>query len=326
MRPTSLAALPLALAVAAATSCSKESPTGPTTLGNVTCGSADQSVCPRAGLTLGFNGTTATPTIALANASTTVTATSSAYEVTGTTSATLPGYWLVVVGGNLRAWGQMGVLTGAFIADIPLFCGQQAVLFRFDNGSGTSYWYSNVTLRNCTTPLFRAQLTWDTNEDDTLNSDMDLHLIRPGGTMNGDSDCFFADCKVIEVPAGLEWGATGPAGNPSLDVDNVIGFGPENITIQSAPDPGAFPVIVYNYSGFAGTHPTVKIFFNDVEVARYTSAQPVDWPNNAYWYVATVDIANQVITAKNTYSGTPPVAPLARSIAMPRKLAAPFRR
>jgi hypothetical protein len=312
MTSARIAVVPLALALAAMWSCKNDS-TGPGNLGNITCGTADQAVCPPGNLSLGFNGTTGSPSITPVDSRTAITVNSSAYDVGGTTSSTSDGYWFVVVGGALKSWGVIPVISGTYAATVPLFCGQQGIIYRFDNGSARSYWSARVTLGNCSTPLFRAQLTWDTYTDDTLNSDMDLHLVRPGGSTNTANDCYYSNCQ----GGGLDWGASGTAGDPYLDVDNTIGFGPENITLASGPEAGTYRVIVRNYSGYAGTHATVKLFFNDVEQVRYTSAA-LDWPNNEYWTVATVNIQNQIITAVGTYSSTPPTAPGVRPVAVTR--------
>jgi hypothetical protein len=310
MRLTRIATVPLALAALAALSCSK-SETGPSAnLGTITCSSADASVCPPAGLALGFNGAAGSPSITPADASTSFSVTSSAYTVSGSTNSTTSGYWFLVVGGNLSAWGRIGVTGGTYYAEIPLFCGQQAVVYRFDNASGRSYWYANATLTGCSTPAFRAQLTWDTGP---FSSDIDLHLVRPGGTPETQDDCYYSNCV---PPDTLDWGAAGPTGNPTLDVDNTEGYGPENI-ILSNPQTGTYRVIVRNYNGVANTHATVKLFFNDIEQFRDTSVV-LDSAHD-YWTVATVDIQNKVITPVNTYSDTTPAVQVARAVAQPPK-------
>ncbi len=306
MRLVRLGAVPLALAALAVASCKKDS-TGPAqNLGTITCSSADASVCPPAGLTLGFNGTTGSPTITPLDASTNISVSNSAYDVIGTTNSAANGYWFVVISGTLRAWGVITVSSGAYAATVPLFCGQQGIVYRFDNGSARSFWYASATLTNCAVAAFRAQLTWDTNTNDSINSDIDLHLVKPSGTTNDAlTDCYYANCTPDDTP--LDWGATGSAGNPSLDVDNTVGYGPENITL-SGPESGTYRVIVKNYSGVWTTHATVKIYFNDVEVYRNTSVA-LDWPSHEYWTVANVDIVNHTYTAVNTYSATAPAAP-----------------
>lgn len=331
MRLARIAAVPLALAALAALSCSKsETSSSTNSLGAITCSSNDQSVCPPSSLTLGFNGSSGTPSITPVDNRTNISVSSSGYIVAGTTNSTAAGYWFDVVGGTLRAWGAVGIGPNAlrasvrngvaatdstvpFYAEVPLFCGQQSLVYRFDNGSGHSYWSANVTLTNCSTPLFRAQLTWDTFTNDSINSDIDLHLVRPTGSTNTANDCYYADCQ----GGGLDWGASGASGDPYLDVDNTVGFGPENITLTSGPESGTYRVIIHNYSGVWSTHATVKLFFNDVEAARYTSLA-LDYPNNEWWSVATVDIQNKIITAVNTYSSAVPTVRGAQAVADPR--------
>jgi hypothetical protein len=301
MRFTRIAALPLALTALAVWSCKKDS-TGPSNnLGTITCSASDASVCPPAGLTVGFNGTSGTPTITPADASTSISVSTSGYAIGGTTNSTVNGYWFIVIGGTLRAWGIITVSGGAYSAEVPLFCGQQAIVYRFDNTAGHSYWYVSATLTGCATASFRAQLTWDTGPS---GSDLDLHLVRPGGSTNTSNDCYYANCTPSDTP--LDWGAAGAAGNPLLDVDNTQGYGPENITLSGA-ETGTYRVIIRNFNNVASTHATVKIYFNDVEQFRLTSVA-MD-PPNTYWTVANVDIVNHLVTSVNTYSSTAPTAP-----------------
>ncbi|MGD0484786.1 MAG: hypothetical protein ABSB58_09075 [Gemmatimonadales bacterium] len=215
------------------------------------------------------------------------------------------GYWFLVTDGTLRAWGVLTVSGGTFTGEIPLFCGAQGILYRLDNASGHSYWSVNVTLTGCTTAAFRAQLTWDTGPS---GSDIDLHLLRPGGSMFSSNDCYYGNCKVSIIPTGLEWGATGTAGNPSLDVDNTSGYGPENTTVVPGAETGDYRVIIDNFNGVLSTHATVKLYFNDVELARYTSLALDYSSSREYWEVAKVNILTHTITPVNTYSATPPVA------------------
>lgn len=313
MRPTRLAAIPLCLALTAVVACKKDSTTGPSGAGNIACSSADQlalTFCPPSGMHLGLNGAAGTPTIAPTNSNTNVSVATTSFTATGTTNATGNGYWLLVTSGNLRSWGVLTVSGGSFSGDIPLFCGAQVIAFSFSNATGRAYWVANVTLTGCTTPAFRAQLTWDTGPS---SSDIDLHLLRPGGSSNTTNDCYYANCQ----GGGLSWGAAGAAGDPILDVDNTAGYGPENIFITSGPETGDYRVIVYNYNGVASTKATVKIFFDDVEQTRYTSLT-LDSPRN-WWEVAKVNILTGQITTVNTYSSTPPVAAGAAAVAAPVK-------
>lgn len=313
MRSTRLAAIPLCLTLTAVLACKKDNTTGPSGGGNITCSAADQAAltfCPPSGMSLGLNGAAGTPTIAPANSNTNVSVATTSFTASGTTNATANGYWLLVTSGTVRSWGVLTVSGGSFSGDIPLFCGAQVLAFTFSNATGRAYWVANVTLTGCTQSAFRAQLTWDTGP----SSDIDLHLLRPGGSMNSGDDCYYGNCQGVP----LEWGAAGAAGNPILDVDDVEGYGPENIFIVSGAEAGEYRVVVHNYDDSPSTRATVKLFFNDVEAARFTSAA-LDSPNNTYWEVAKVRITTSQITTVNTYSSTPPVGAFRAAIAAPAK-------
>jgi hypothetical protein len=107
-------------------------------------------------------------------------------------------------------------------------------------------------------------------------SDLDLHLLRPGGTA-GDYGTCPGGCEVMTTPDGgvptvenrcfedgdtyadtcrqlgtdcafanryPEWGEVGRADDPRLDVDDVRGFGPEVITLNNPAD-GTYTAVVH---------------------------------------------------------------------------------
>ena len=81
------------------------------------------------------------------------------------------------------------------------------------------------------------QLVWSTpgddNEADDLGSDLDIHLRHPAGRAWSTSplDCYFANNSP-------DWGPAGAAGNPTLDIDDVAGAGPENINLERPEETG----------------------------------------------------------------------------------------
>ncbi len=291
-------------ALVAVTSCKTTDSTG---LGAITC--TDSPVCPPSTVAAGYNGTTGSPTITPTSSNTSFSTSSSSFTATGSTSGTLNGYWLLVQNGTVRAWGVLAVSGGFFAGDIPLFCGDQRVVYAFTNASGTAYYLVNVTLTGCSgASQFRVQLSWVSDP----TSDLDLHLIRPAGVFASGNDCYYANCQ----GTGLDWGVTGAAGNPVLDVDDTEGFGPENIYLASGAETGQYRVVIHDFDGTIGEIATVRIYFGDVEAAKYTSLA-MNASDHRYWEVAQVNVLTHVITTVNTYGSSAPATAGAAPAAVP---------
>jgi hypothetical protein len=96
-------------------------------------------------------------------------------------------------------------------------------------------------------------------------SDLDLHLVGPGGTLGDYGSCpgscpdlalcseesddnvdvcrsFGLDCAFAN--RSPEWGAVGRADDPRLDIDDVRGDGPEVVSLNAPPD-GTYRVVVH---------------------------------------------------------------------------------
>ncbi|MEQ9502648.1 MAG: choice-of-anchor D domain-containing protein [Deltaproteobacteria bacterium] len=89
-----------------------------------------------------------------------------------------------------------------------------------------------------------AILTWNTNQHD-----VDIHLVRGGGSTFSNDDCYYANLSP-------DWGvANDQTDNPFLDVDDLDGFGPETINL-GASAPGTYEVWVHFYSSDILNRPT----------------------------------------------------------------------
>lgn len=122
--------------------------------------------------------------------------------------------------------------------------------------------------------IIHVQLTWNTNE-----GDMDLHLVRPGGSLWSSGDCYFSN----KTP---NWGTFG---RPRLDIDRQRGYGPENINLND-PGTGTYKVYVHYWNTWGETRTvgvTVRIYIWGNLEKTYT----YNWPRadrHKRWHVADI--------------------------------------
>jgi uncharacterized protein YfaP (DUF2135 family) len=146
-----------------------------------------------------------------------------------------------------------------------------------------------------------VQMVWDTD-----GNDLDLHLLNQVGSadragsngwFNLVNDCYYRNC----AGGGLDWGVAGfTPDNPRLDIDNVVGYGPENINIAQ-PASGRYTVGVHYYcsNGVGPSHATVRIYCMGVE--KFESNPPETMTDTGFfWDVVFVDWPGCVITPLGT--------------------------
>jgi hypothetical protein len=148
------------------------------------------------------------------------------------------------------------------------------------------------------------QLSWDSPV-----GDLDLHVIQEDvqgrycsrgvapGAMTEDcgpavvQDCYYSSCRPFSElrPDWDSDGVAGSGGDPSLDVDDLCGFGPENTNVDF-PAAGRYLIGVdhFGFTGCAGTGSaiaTVRIYSYGQLVAEHVK----ELNEGDFWEVAVVD-------------------------------------
>ena len=114
--------------------------------------------------------------------------------------------------------------------------------------------------------------------------DMDIHLLAPGGQLQTNLDCYYANCR-----SGLNWGdPDNPLNNPLLDYDDIPGTGPENINIAEPAD-GLYTVVVHDFPGsvYMPANPTTVNIYIDGQLV-WSGTKDIEGEDD-YVYFATID-------------------------------------
>jgi len=125
-----------------------------------------------------------------------------------------------------------------------------------------------------------VSLVWN-----TPGTDLDLHLVSEGeggAFWTEPYDCFFLNTNP-------DWGVAGErADDPSIDIDDVDGHGPENANLNQPLDGKRYHVYVHYYDdyGQGASTATVRIYLNGE--LRYEGIKVLDG-TGAAWDVATID-------------------------------------
>jgi hypothetical protein len=141
------------------------------------------------------------------------------------------------------------------------------------------------------------QLVWDTPNDtdvaDGWGSDVDLHYLNSGGTW---FDTFF---DVYYLNMTNDWGGVGPHDDPSLDIDDTDGDGPENIN-HHQPDGGQSYTVGVHYfddHGFGPSDVTVRIYIRGQQAYEYRNMRMN--LKDEFWDVASIEVPSYHIQAIN---------------------------
>lgn len=136
-----------------------------------------------------------------------------------------------------------------------------------------------------------VQLVWDTPGDedqtDDVGTNLDLHYAQKGAAWH---DPLF---DVHSENMNPDWGAEGPSDDPSLDIDDTDGAGPENVNHAPGQAGAEYYTVGVHYvaeNGLGDSYATVRIFidgtlvyenrdkFLDFEGQIWTVAR-IHWPS-----------------------------------------------
>lgn len=159
--------------------------------------------------------------------------------------------------------------------------GDYAVQLSVTNSIGVRSAPKTCAFTAIPTEDLHVELTWSTGA-----ADLDLHLLDSGGQFFVNPD----DCNWCNQGPG--WGASGTADDPSLDLDDREGYGPENINID-APADGTYAIKVHYFTdnGDTTTTATVKVYLYGVLAGEASEALTRDkvwdagevaWPDAVY--------------------------------------------
>ncbi len=142
------------------------------------------------------------------------------------------------------------------------------------------------------------QMVWDTptdaNQTDNDGTDVDLHFRHPLGTWD------VAPYDIYWANRTADWGVAGDdADDPSLDIDDVTGAGPENINMGGAEDGAIYQIGAYYFAanGYGVSNVSVRIYIRGVQQFEQL-AVPLTGTGE-FWLVASLEAPAMTITDAN---------------------------
>lgn len=146
--------------------------------------------------------------------------------------------------------GSQASLTNLVSPNTSLFAdiaGTYEVQLQVENQLGIRSAPDRCTIDAVPTDALHVELTWD-----TAHADLDLHLLQEGFDLfELPGDCAYCN-------ATPDWGVAGTLDDPSLDLDDRGGYGPENINVESPAD-GRYYVKVHYYSEHGDDAVTARV-------------------------------------------------------------------
>jgi hypothetical protein len=155
-----------------------------------------------------------------------------------------------------------------------------------DNGTESCGDQAIINIRATPDEDVHIQLVWDTPTDsdqtDAFGTDIDLHFLHPNGAWNQ------TPFDVYWQNPTSDWGNPGGSDDPSLDIDDTDGSGPENVNMQEPTAGLSYAVGVYYYAdnGYGPSYATIRIYVRGTEAYEY---RDMFLPRTGtFWYAATI--------------------------------------
>ena len=159
--------------------------------------------------------------------------------------------------------------------------GDYSVQLAVTNTIGVSSAPTTCTFTAIPEENLHVELTWSTGA-----ADLDMHLL------NGGAQFFVSPGDCNWCNQSPDWGASGSSDNPSLDLDDRQGYGPENINVDSpANDTYSIKVHYFTDNGDTTTTATVKVYLYGALAGEASAAMSRDtvwdagqvrWPEALY--------------------------------------------
>jgi hypothetical protein len=188
--------------------------------------------------------------------------------------------------------------SGALSSFYPDIVGQyqlQLTVIDDDDNEASCQFYVNAN----PTGGLRVELFWNPPEDPSDMSDVDAHLLHPTSPhwFNWDGDCYYANCN-FSTGQNLDWDVQNYLpDNPRLDLDDIDGYGPENINIDEPVINHTYRVGIhyFNDGGWGPSQVYVKVYCGNVDVNPIFELGPVTLETgptsgqNDFWKVADLE-------------------------------------
>lgn len=170
----------------------------------------------------------------------------------------------------------------------------------YDANNTPSCETSQITVLAVPNEDIHVQLVWDTpgdpNQTDSgvgRGTDLDLHVLNPNRAATWNASPW--DCYWLNVSPN--WGSNSSSNDdPSLDIDDTDGAGPENINLNN-PEDLAYRVGVYYFDdhGYGPSYATIRIYLRSTLVFQYRDKYLER--TGQFWEVGTIDWSGGAVSS-----------------------------